>query len=122
MPGATDNMACSLGTWPPVYTGARGDAGVVDLVANIGRALAEGLLALSHTNGALLMLPMPGRSHSGPLPPLSEAEAEIKRRLGRYVQALAGQIGERNLARVVAGLARVVIDLARTESQPRGTI
>jgi len=68
------------------------------------------------------MLPMPGRSHSGPLPPLSEAAAEIKRRLERHVQALAGQIGERNLARVVAGLARVMIDLARTESQPRGTI
>jgi len=74
-------MACSLGTWPQVYTGGRGDAGVVDLVANIGRALAEGLLTLSHTNGALLMLPMPGRSQSGPLPPLSEAEAEMKRRL-----------------------------------------
>jgi hypothetical protein len=38
------------------------------------------------------------------------------------VQALAGQIGERNMARVVSGLARVVIDLARTEAQPRGTI
>ena len=45
------------------------------------------------------MLHMPGRSHSGPLPPLSEAEAEIKRRLERHVQALAGQIGERNLRR-----------------------
>jgi Zn-dependent M28 family amino/carboxypeptidase len=45
------------------------------------------------------MFHMPGRSHSGPLPPLSETEAEIQRRLERHVQALAGQVGERNLRR-----------------------
>jgi Zn-dependent M28 family amino/carboxypeptidase len=45
------------------------------------------------------MFHMPGRSHSGPLPPLSESEAEIQRRLERHVQALAGRIGERNLHR-----------------------
>ena len=45
------------------------------------------------------MFHMPGRSHSGPLPPLSEAEAEIQLRLEGHVRALAGQIGERNLGR-----------------------
>jgi len=39
------------------------------------------------------------RPRAGPLPPLSEAQAEIRRRLERHVQALAGRIGERNLRR-----------------------
>jgi Zn-dependent M28 family amino/carboxypeptidase len=40
---------------------------------------------------------MQPRPRTGPLPPPSEAEVEIERRLERHVQALAGQIGERNL-------------------------
>lgn len=43
------------------------------------------------------MLWMPGRSHQGPLPPLTKAEAELRDRLRRHVERLAGEIGERNL-------------------------
>lgn len=46
-----------------------------------------------------LMMSMPGRSHSGPLPPLGEDESEIARRLVGHVGILAGEIGERNLLR-----------------------
>jgi hypothetical protein len=47
---------------------------------------------------------MPGRSHAGALPPLTEAEAEVERRLQASVSRLAGDIGERNIWRA-AGLA-----------------
>ena len=40
---------------------------------------------------------MPGKSWSGPLPPLSDEEAQIHDRLKGHVEMLAGQIGERNV-------------------------
>jgi hypothetical protein len=43
------------------------------------------------------MTGMPGRSHSGPLPPLSAEEADLRDRLEGHVRALAGRIGERNV-------------------------
>jgi hypothetical protein len=62
------------------------------------------------------MVRMPGRSHAGPLPPLTALEVELQGRLRGHVEALAGRIGERNLWRyealraaaayVEAGLAR----------------
>ena len=48
------------------------------------------------------MIRMPGHSYRGPFPPLSEAEAQIRARLEGSVQALAGEIGERNLWRFEA--------------------
>jgi len=45
------------------------------------------------------MMGMPGRSHAGPLSPLSEAEADLQRRLESHVRVLAGEIGERNVTR-----------------------
>jgi hypothetical protein len=45
------------------------------------------------------MTGMPGRSHSGPLPPLSDAEVDLRRRLEGHVRVLAGEIGERNVWR-----------------------
>ncbi|MSO93946.1 MAG: M20/M25/M40 family metallo-hydrolase [Rhodospirillales bacterium] len=39
---------------------------------------------------------MPGRSHAGPLPPLTPEEIELRERLKAHVEALAGGIGERN--------------------------
>jgi hypothetical protein len=53
---------------------------------------------LGFLGGAYAML-MPGRSFSGPLPPLSPEEAEIQRRLERHVRTLAGEIGERSASR-----------------------
>ena len=48
------------------------------------------------------MLWMPGRSHRGPLPPLTAAEGELRDRLRRHVERLAGEIGERNVWRYQA--------------------
>ncbi len=43
------------------------------------------------------MTNMPGRSHTGPLPPLTGEEREIGRRLELHIRQLAGDIGERNI-------------------------
>jgi Zn-dependent M28 family amino/carboxypeptidase len=40
---------------------------------------------------------MPGHSYRGELPPLSPAQAELRNRLHRHIEMLAGTIGERNL-------------------------
>ncbi|HLY72714.1 MAG TPA: M28 family peptidase [Planctomycetota bacterium] len=42
------------------------------------------------------MIPMPGKSHAGPLPPLSPRQAELASGLRRDVVELAEKIGERN--------------------------
>src|SRR3989441_825612 len=54
-----------------------------------------------------VMIRMPGRSHAGPLQPLTAEEAAIRRDLETHVRALAGTIGERHYARPQA-LARAV--------------
>src|SRR5438132_10066105 len=54
-----------------------------------------------------LMIRMPGRSHAGPLPPLTVEEETIRRDLETHVRTLAGTIGERHYARPAA-LARAV--------------
>jgi hypothetical protein len=41
--------------------------------------------------------PMPGVSHEGPLPPLTEAEKDLVARLMAHVEMLGGKIGERNV-------------------------
>src|SRR5437773_10935605 len=58
------------------------------------------------------MTGMPGRSHSGPLPPLSAEEAALRQRLEGHVRALAGRIGERNVLESahLAAAARYVED------------
>ena len=43
------------------------------------------------------MIRMPGQSHQGPLPPLTEEQRTLEQELHSHVQTLAGQIGERNL-------------------------
>jgi hypothetical protein len=45
------------------------------------------------------MMYMPGRSATVPLPPLTPLESSAAERLGTDLQALAGDIGERNLVR-----------------------
>src|SRR2546427_2864967 len=54
-----------------------------------------------------LMICMPGRSHAGPLQPLTVEEETIRRDLETHVRTLAGTIGERHYARPQA-LARAV--------------
>jgi Zn-dependent M28 family amino/carboxypeptidase len=45
------------------------------------------------------MFRMPGRSHRGPLPALTAADAALSDRLREHVERLSGRIGERNLGR-----------------------
>ncbi|HEX6828113.1 MAG TPA: M28 family peptidase [Burkholderiales bacterium] len=49
--------------------------------------------------GGSFLIRMPGRSHSGPLPLPAPEHRETEERLRRHVQALAGDIGERNMWR-----------------------
>lgn len=65
--------------------------------------VAAGLLVIAlglGLAGWLTMIRMPGRSHTGALPPLSEEERALRDRLARHVQVLAGDIGERNVWRL----------------------
>src|SRR4051812_11930971 len=41
--------------------------------------------------------PMPGASHDGALPPLTDAEKDLSRRLMAHVEMLGTTIGERNV-------------------------
>jgi hypothetical protein len=49
-----------------------------------------------------VMFSMPGRSHAGPLPPLTPEETDLKGRIERHVRALAGEIGERHYRKPAA--------------------
>jgi Zn-dependent M28 family amino/carboxypeptidase len=49
--------------------------------------------------GIWFVIGMPGRSWTGPLPPLTDREQLIREHLMRHVTALAGRIGERNVWR-----------------------
>ncbi len=48
------------------------------------------------------MIRMPGKSFQGPLPPLTRAQETLRDELRRYVEKLAGEIGERNLIQYAA--------------------
>src|SRR5687768_18002443 len=50
----------------------------------------------------LLMLRMPGKSHTGAAPPLTPREVMLRDSLRRDVEKLAGEIAERNLIRYEA--------------------
>ncbi len=56
------------------------------------------LLAILAAAGGCMMR-MPGHSHTGPLPPLTPDEAQLRDRLRRHVVVLAEEIGERNTLR-----------------------
>ena len=46
--------------------------------------------------GIPFLTSMPGKSHQGPLPPLTQQQAELSTALRLSVATLAGSIGERN--------------------------
>jgi hypothetical protein len=62
-------------------------------------ALVLAALVAAVWTGVLLMIRMPGRSHRGPLPPLTAEERALAGRLRGHVTHLAGDIGERNVWR-----------------------
>ena len=63
----------------------------------IRAAFVLGLPLLLFTAAGLWMIPMPGRSHEGPLPALTQAEAALRDRLRGRVEFLAKTIGPRGL-------------------------
>lgn len=75
-------------------------------------ATIVGLLVVVISGGVLAMTAMPGRSHAGPLEPPSAWDRSLAVELRRHVQALAGDIGERNEAHP-AELARAADYVAR---------
>jgi hypothetical protein len=70
------------------------------------------VLALLLLAGYLTMISMPGRSHTGPLPPLTEREAALAAELERYVRVLTVDIGERNVSFCPEALGRAAEFLA----------
>ncbi|MHC4224401.1 MAG: M28 family peptidase [Planctomycetota bacterium] len=60
-------------------------------------AIASGLPLLFLVIGGWLMIGMPGRSHRGPLPPLTAEETASRERLRGHIHTLAVEIGERNV-------------------------
>jgi len=68
-------------------------------------AFAIGAIGILLLGGLSYILYMPGKSHTGPLPPLRPEETEVRERLTTHVQSLAGDIGERNIWRYQSLLA-----------------
>ena len=66
------------------------------LYGSLGSVL---LLALILAAALFYMSHMPGKSHSGPLQPLTAEEARIADGLRQHIGVLAGDIGERNIWR-----------------------
>jgi hypothetical protein len=59
--------------------------------------LLVGVPSLVVLLGGAWMISMPGESHAGPLPPLTDAETDLSTRLRAHVEKLAREIGERNV-------------------------
>jgi Zn-dependent M28 family amino/carboxypeptidase len=68
----------------------------------LASAVGLGVVLLVILAGSWFMTVMPGRSWSGPLPPLTGEQQLIHDNLKRHVAELAGQIGERNVWRPAA--------------------
>ena len=62
-------------------------------------AVVLGVLLLLSTLGACAMIHMPGKTFQGALPALTDDEKQTVERLKKHVEKLAGEIGDRNLAR-----------------------
>jgi Peptidase family M28 len=74
--------------------------------ATVMVALGVGVVSL------LRMTQMPASSYRGPLPPLSEAQSDLARRLAAHVGYLSETIGERNIGR--AGSLAAATDYLRS--------
>jgi hypothetical protein len=68
----------------------------------VGVALLALIPVLAAITAYMISIKMPGRSYSGPLPPLTSEESTLRDNLERHVYTLAGSIGERNLWRYPA--------------------
>jgi hypothetical protein len=80
----------------PRHPGPSGWRVIVTVVAVLVATVLAGLIYSVH---------MPGKTHRGPLMPLSAEETRIRDHLATHVETLAGRIGERNLWHYPALLA-----------------
>jgi hypothetical protein len=70
----------------------------------------------------LVMIKMPGKSYTGPLPPLTEGQILLREELVRDVEKLAAQIGERNVwhyANLIATADFLETSLSEAGYEPR---
>ncbi|MBI2440153.1 MAG: M28 family peptidase [Lentisphaerae bacterium] len=65
-------------------------------LASWGAVLRLAVLGILLGGLIAMIVKMPGRSHQGPLPPLTAQEAALSSELRQDVQKLSGEIGERN--------------------------
>jgi hypothetical protein len=70
---------------------------IITRAAIIRLAILAAALAVFCLWGYFTMLKMPGKSYTGPLPPLTSAQISLRDELRRDVETLAGQIGQRNI-------------------------
>ena len=70
---------------------------IITRAAIIRLAILAAALAIFCLWGYFTMLKMPGKSYTGPLPPLTSAQASLRDELLRDVETLASQIGQRNI-------------------------
>src|SRR6267142_313628 len=78
----------------------------------LGLALIVGLVSI------LPMTYIPLKSYKGPIPPLSNEQAELRNGLEEHVKFLSGKIGERNLSR--RGSLKAAIDYLSSKLQQVG--
>jgi len=65
--------------------------------ACIRLAVAAAVLAALYLWAYATMIKMPGQSYSGPLPPLTDEQLALRAELRRHIDALATDIGEKNI-------------------------
>ncbi len=90
--------------------------------ARLPLSLRVGVFALPLYAAGCSAVKMPGKSHVGPLPPLTPAQAELRDALRRDVEILAEQIGERNLLhppRLRAAAEHIEKSLAKAGLKPK---
>ncbi len=70
---------------------------IVTRGAVIRLAVLAAVLAIFCVGSYLTMFKMPGKTYTGPLPPLTDAQISLRNELAVDVERLAGQIGQKNI-------------------------
>jgi hypothetical protein len=85
-------------------------------------AVLAAVLAIFYLWTYLLMIKMPGKSYTGPLPPLTDEQLALRDELVRDIEMLASQIGERNVwtyASLAAAADFIEASLMKAGYKPR---
>ncbi|HUT29191.1 MAG TPA: M20/M25/M40 family metallo-hydrolase [Sedimentisphaerales bacterium] len=85
-------------------------------------AVLAAVLAICCLGTYLVMIKMPGKSYTGPLPPLTDEQLGLRDELVRDIEMLASQIGERNVwtyASLTAAADFIEASLTKVGYKPR---